>query len=450
MTNRQSKSRFSLHPVILSSFRRRRSLPPLPQKKMTTHHALTRLLAQDYGREIGFDSVANFSLTRLRAHCPETAQRIEWLKNKIETYETGSASYLAFVEGSVFPCGVNSGFYFEDPFDRLLYKMGSTFEPHLTLTTSVLTEDEANWFHNALTAGANHVRVVLMIHSRLRRFHYRDGINEGVLSLLEMCARGDVNACNLVADASLFELIAMRLRDDFIPLHAAVSLARTEGIRRHSLVIMPIVSHCCATLATCSQGQWTAHDPCQGMVTSVYFLVELMNASSTWHELLTCDLCKWLPRVALTERANSLLVASLRVPSVQMVLALHESEVLDSLIAHAHQSEWHVTLSILRDQWPQRVSRGCGTCDETGGGDAGTALRDCGGHREDDGGLACPITLMPFSRPVVASDGHVYERDALMEHLSRYGCVSPMTKGTLRYDLFEVYPIRHGRDAICP
>lgn len=49
----------------------------------------------------------------------------------------------------------------------------------------------------------------------------------------------------------------------------------------------------------------------------------------------------------------------------------------------------------------------------------------------------CPITLAPMAFPVVASDGHTYERDALLAHLVRNGFVSPLTRAAL---LGEVYP----------
>ena len=43
----------------------------------------------------------------------------------------------------------------------------------------------------------------------------------------------------------------------------------------------------------------------------------------------------------------------------------------------------------------------------------------------------CPITLMPCVDPVVVSDGHTYERDAILTHLFRGG-TSPMTRAPLR------------------
>ena len=45
--------------------------------------------------------------------------------------------------------------------------------------------------------------------------------------------------------------------------------------------------------------------------------------------------------------------------------------------------------------------------------------------------LCCPITLQIFEHPVVASDGHSYERDAIAHLLQTQNPISPMTRETL-------------------
>ena len=49
----------------------------------------------------------------------------------------------------------------------------------------------------------------------------------------------------------------------------------------------------------------------------------------------------------------------------------------------------------------------------------------------------CPITLHPMRNPVVASDGHTYERWAILEHMSRVSMNSPLTNTRLQYTLFR-------------
>ena len=49
---------------------------------------------------------------------------------------------------------------------------------------------------------------------------------------------------------------------------------------------------------------------------------------------------------------------------------------------------------------------------------------------------ACPITLQGCSFPVTASDGHTYERSAILTHMVRNGMRSPLTGANMRYELF--------------
>lgn len=65
------------------------------------------------------------------------------------------------------------------------------------------------------------------------------------------------------------------------------------------------------------------------------------------------------------------------------------------------------------------------------------------GCAEREGSLCCPITLLPFFDPVVASDGHTYERWAILQHFSQNGFVSPVTNLPLySTDLFTNYVLR--------
>ena len=52
----------------------------------------------------------------------------------------------------------------------------------------------------------------------------------------------------------------------------------------------------------------------------------------------------------------------------------------------------------------------------------------------------CPITMSIMRDPVVASDGHTYERDAIMRHLST-NSLSPITQQPLDYMLFDNYSL---------
>ena len=55
---------------------------------------------------------------------------------------------------------------------------------------------------------------------------------------------------------------------------------------------------------------------------------------------------------------------------------------------------------------------------------------DDGETGTDSSPHVCPITLSPAVRPVVASDGHVYEHAAIIAHMSNR-LTSPMTREPL-------------------
>lgn len=55
--------------------------------------------------------------------------------------------------------------------------------------------------------------------------------------------------------------------------------------------------------------------------------------------------------------------------------------------------------------------------------------------------LCCPITLEIYLDPVVASDGHVYEREAIMRCM-RSRSISPITREVLNKELYPCYKIK--------
>jgi len=53
----------------------------------------------------------------------------------------------------------------------------------------------------------------------------------------------------------------------------------------------------------------------------------------------------------------------------------------------------------------------------------------------------CPVTQEPFQIPVVAEDGHVYEKRAIDECLSKK-LVSPMTNEPMGKTLIPIYALK--------
>ena len=88
-----------------------------------------------------------------------------------------------------------------------------------------------------------------------------------------------------------------------------------------------------------------------------------------------------------------------------------------AVAAHAHATvEWRVVRSRLRHLVPERVRIALGEPAR-----AAATTNECW----------CPITLERIVDPVSLSDGHTYERDAIMRHLAHAGFVSPLTRERL-------------------
>ena len=59
--------------------------------------------------------------------------------------------------------------------------------------------------------------------------------------------------------------------------------------------------------------------------------------------------------------------------------------------------------------------------------------------------LVCPITLRVFRDPVIAADGHTYERQAIVRWITAHG-TSPLTRQPLNVD--DLQPACHVKDTV--
>jgi hypothetical protein len=122
---------------------------------------------------------------------------------------------------------------------------------------------------------------------------------------------------------------------------------------------------------------------------------------------------------------SSVLAACLRGPSVELVLHLHVANALQPLVHRCEveaptSKTWQEVKSHLERHWPECL------------GEAPSSLVPT------QSALECPITMCPIHHAVVASDGHVYERDALLKHMCK-DMRSPFTRDKLSYNLFPLF-----------
>ena len=110
-------------------------------------------------------------------------------------------------------------------------------------------------------------------------------------------------------------------------------------------------------------------------------------------------------------------------PSTSFLLELHTRGCLTSLIRRAYAATlpgWETIRNHLKHQWPGMVALVMNLEDRT----------------VPKTSYCCPITLEPCVHPVVASDGHTYERNALLTHMTNH-TTSPITRQNLLPLLYD-------------
>lgn len=123
-------------------------------------------------------------------------------------------------------------------------------------------------------------------------------------------------------------------------------------------------------------------------------------------------------RTGFPEYVGPILALLLDTSNVALVVRWDADGKLASLIHAArkfHTMEWRAVRGLLRHLVPARVRDACR--------EAWVAPPDA-----DRSAFTCPITLERIVNPAVLSDGHTYERDAIMRHLASSGFVSPLTR----------------------
>jgi hypothetical protein len=146
------------------------------------------------------------------------------------------------------------------------------------------------------------------------------------------------------------------------------------------------------------------------VVESAFELLTGLARFSEWHPYLVevaCELVVKGPPLSSAPFFRALLTG----PSVRLVVTLSCYGRFGTLSSIAKETQgWEGVRCALLTQYPSSERAACTTS-------------------------TCPITLCPMSWPVVASDGHTYERLAILEHMVRNGLTSPLTKQQLTYDL---------------
>lgn len=240
-----------------------------------------------------------------------------------------------------------------------------------------------------------------------------------VLSICHLLHRltGQPEARIMMSNPLLAERLCARLLDEWVDL--AVRFFVAAEFHRSAAMAL-----------TCIEGVWRlVHDVRRQRHTVLAPLFrlwcEVVRVTDDVRPLLSLHLFWIVRKGGWFEECGEFLAAMLRGTSVRLILDLDSRGFLDSLVVSAHAfalsaAIWREVLSELRRQWPARA----------------TGLAPPVSERPVTRTL-CPITLERMIYPVVASDGHAYERDAIMRHLATHPRrLSPLTQQPLGDHLF--------------
>ena len=246
---------------------------------------------------------------------------------------------------------------------------------------------------------------------------------DDVATLCAAVVRLATTARDLVAEEELFAKLAARMRPNAYVVHV-VDVVRACDV--YDDRIAAVVTKCARFLVSeFTRVQHLDKEP--HLKAALDFLTTCAARNDYWRTVL-------VPHVAAMARHGwpsafvPLLTAMLSDPSVELLLTLEKSHRLAHLIRRAHDAvvehpAWKVVGNLLQRHWPGRVA------EVLNAPDAPT--------RDPTQVCTCAITLDVIMHPVVASDGHTYERDALLRHMCQNGRFSPLTKETLHFALYE-------------
>ena len=287
--------------------------------------------------------------------------------------------------------------------DDLLQKALLELHQHPALLEEEVTFD---FVHRALDAGADEERVACAVAPLLVSCVHRACVP--VVALCRLATRLASDSRLMLHDVDLFRGLAVRwVRDTRrLPL-CILELLRAGEYHRDMWLTSDLASTGLILLQREAHGG-EAYRAAAAVVCLV------LGGSVELRSALSRDLAE-LWRTGWPEVLGEVLTVALDTTSVEMLVCLERCGRLDSLreAADRHESaHWRRARVMLEAQWPRE---------------------DEERERVEE---TCPITLERIRWPVVASDGHTYERIALLRHLCVLGATSPMTRQALSYHLF--------------
>lgn len=223
----------------------------------------------------------------------------------------------------------------------------------------------------------------------------------------------------MLREPLLFHSLASRA--NLATIEKIIEVVRAAGVQQHHDLAYPVVL-AAGDLLRVMRPPPSAPPSAQAVVLS---LLEECAALDVWKRSVT-PIVAGIASSGWPTIFARLLHAVLLGPSVHFVLYMHAKGCLTGLIRRAFlgdsEAAWHGVREQLMHQWPGMVALITNQPLDP----AAPVTSYC-----------CPITLDGCRRPVVASDGHTYERDAILRHMSTRSMESPITRVSLLPYLFD-------------
>lgn len=317
--------------------------------------------------------------------------------------------YVDYVARDVWPSESRTAFFLQAPLESIVLRfVCGRYDPS--------PDGMIDFFCTCVDHGADVPRLACGLVHPLCKLAGRANVTS-LCNLLRRFALHE-EARPMILEPSLFRMLAARMRADRHVIDV-VSVVKACG-DLDPRVFESVVARCARILLT-EFVQVRCLEAHPGLSKALWLLTSCASRAE-WRVRLIVYVVD-LARHAWPAPFGPLVAAMLGGTSVELVVRLHAASRLVPLChaanehvadGGAHALAWRAVRAHLRRHWP-RVDQES---------DASHSAH------------VCPITLHPCIDPVVASDGHTYERDAIVEHMARNGLVSPTTREPLEYHLF--------------
>lgn len=270
------------------------------------------------------------------------------------------------------------------------------------------------------------------------RPHLEWSVEEGrrVLALLERISLLPDDGCDMIRDADVFSEISKLVRRHPDLASTAYRIVINAKFYDDTRIVDALLRRALGQLSTpipTSSGYgWSVRTSNRRIVTCLDFAETCLRCNPMCRNLVVHEMVQ-LWRTAWNPAFGVLVAHQLDTSSVEFVVRLEQKEKLCFLIRACNDNlreslSWRAVRAHLRRHWPGRVSEVLHISEE--------------GETTTTSTVECPITHSGMRHPVVASDGHTYERDALLQHMVRNGAWSPMTREPLSYHLYTNRALR--------